>query len=80
MRIPDLGIVKNIAVGIFVAVTAAGSMAGYVKSGALEDFELIKGSPRAFEERQDSEVKEQTEAAPVEGVDNYSGEAPLSAE
>ncbi|MBQ3578705.1 MAG: helix-hairpin-helix domain-containing protein [Firmicutes bacterium] len=66
MRIPDLGIVKNIAVGIFVAVTAAGSMAGYVKSGALEDFELIKGSPLAIEERQDSAGTEQTEAVPDE--------------
>ena len=79
MRIPDLGIVKNIAVGIFVAVTAAGSMAGYVKSGALEDFELIKGSPRAFEERKDSEGTEQTEAPPDERADHPSEEVPPGA-
>ncbi|MBQ6013577.1 MAG: helix-hairpin-helix domain-containing protein [Firmicutes bacterium] len=79
MRIPDLGIVKNIAVGMFVAVTAAGSMAGYVKSGALEDFELIKGSPLAIEERQDSEVKEQTEAVPAEGADHSLEDAPPGA-
>ena len=76
MRIPDLGIVKNIAVGIFVAVTAAGSMAGYVKSGALEDFELIKGSPRAIEERKDSEGTEQTEAVPDERAGSSYAEVP----
>ncbi len=42
MRYPEAGIIKNIAVGIFVAVTAIGSMASYVKGGEPGEITLLK--------------------------------------
>ncbi len=64
MKPLDLNIIKNLAVGAFVAVTAVGSMSSYIKETGIEEFELLRNnSQTAIEAKAASDAADNTDDA-----------------